>query len=296
MSAILGIDLGGTGIKSGVLESDGNFSQTRTTPTPQNDPTGQQAISVLSQIIEQYKTTNEFAAVGLVVPGLVDSETGVSVFSGTLGWRNLPLVEPLQAATGLPVFLEHDVTAAGIAELHLGAARHFKDSILMQVGTGIAACYVIDGQIFKPHSKMAEVGHAPIFNDRPCPCGLKGCLEMTGSGGALTRNYLAVSGERLSPLEIVSRASSGEALAAELWDEFAAAMAFGIAWLASTTGPEAVIFGGGIAQAGDSLISAVDRHLDKRLSIHLRPRLVLSELNDQAAAIGSALSAQARLS
>lgn len=294
MGSILGLDLGGTAIKSGVLSESSQFIDTRNNPTPQNDPSGIAAAEALAEIVLDYKETHKLDAVGLVIPGLVDSERGTSVFSGTLGWRNFAIVNEVEKRTSIRTYLEHDVTAAGIAELRLGASREFNDSILIQIGTGIAAAYVINKKIFKPHSQMGEFGHAPIFNDRPCPCGLNGCLEMTASGGALSRNYAALTGEKISPLEIVERAKSGERQASDLWHEFGEAMAFGIAWLASTTGPEAVILGGGIAKAGAELIEVIEKGLQHRLSIHLKPKLVISELDDKAAAIGSAFSAKDR--
>lgn len=294
MSEILALDLGGTAIKSAVLTLSDELIDNRSTPTPQNDPSGQRAIEVLTELILGYQLTHSIERVGLVVPGLVDAQRGISIFSGTLGWRNLHIAEALFEATGLKVFLDHDVTSAGLAELKLGASAPFKNSVLVQIGTGIASAIVINGEIYRPHEQVGEIGHASIGNDRPCPCGLTGCLEMTASGGALSRSYLAKTNESISPLEIFSRAQKGETVAEEVWQEMVDALALGFSWLASTISPDAIVMGGGIAQAGQPFVSAVEKSLQARLSVHRMPKILISTLADQAACLGAGLMSRSR--
>lgn len=292
MSELLALDLGGTAIKSGILNDDNTLTDNRSTPTPQNDASGEAAIGVLTELIESYKKSHAVAAIGLVVPGLVDPQKGIAQFSGTLGWRNLAIADRLTSATGLPVYLDHDVTAAGLAELKLGAAKNFKQSVLVQIGTGIASAMIIDGKIYRPHQQMGEIGHASIGNDRPCPCGLRGCLEMTASGGAISRSYFAKTNQSIAPLEIFTRAQAGEPAAAAVWQEMVDALAFSFSWLASITGPEAIVLGGGIAKAGQPFADAVQKSLNARLSVHLKPQILISELSDQAACLGAGLIAR----
>lgn len=294
MSEILAIDLGGTAIKSAVLTASDELEDSRSTPTPQNDASGVQAIEVLTQLILSYQQSHKLSRVGLVVPGLVDIQKGTSVFSGTLGWRNLAITDALTAATGLPVFLDHDVTAAGLAELKLGASAPFKNSVLIQIGTGIASAIVLNGEIYRPHQQVGEIGHASIGNDRPCPCGLTGCLEMTASGGAISRAYLAKTNQSISPIEIFTRSQNGEAAAAEVWQEMVDALALSFSWLASTIAPDAIVMGGGIAQAGAPFVAAVEKSLQAKLSIHLVPKILISSLADKAACLGAGLMARSR--
>jgi glucokinase len=294
MSEILAIDLGGTAIKSAILSKNNELLDNRSTPTPQNDPSGQNAIAALSDLVESYKGSHTFDRVGLVIPGLVDIKEGISVFTGTLGWRNLRITDAISQKTGVPVHLDHDVTAAGLAELQLGASAPFKNSVLIQIGTGIASAIVLNGEIYRPHQQVGEIGHASIGNDRPCPCGLTGCLEMTASGGAISRTYFAKTGETISPMEIFKRSQGGEPVAAMVWQELVDSLALSFSWLASTIAPEAIIMGGGIAQAGEPFAAAVEEKLKTRLSIHRLPKILISELADQAACLGAGLMARSR--
>jgi glucokinase len=294
MSEILAIDLGGTAIKSAILSETNELLDTRSTPTPQNDATGHAAIEALSALIKSYQSSHNFDRVGLVIPGLVDTQLGVSVFTGTLGWRNLPITEALTQKTRLPVHLDHDVTAAGLAELTLGASAPFQNSVLIQIGTGIASAIVLNGSIYRPHQQVGEIGHASVGNDRPCPCGLKGCLEMTASGGAISRTYFSRTGQLVAPIDIFKRSQAGEPDAQAVWNEMVDALALSFSWLASTIAPEAIIMGGGISQAGEPFANAVEARLKECLSIHKLPKILISTLSDQAACLGAGLMARTR--
>jgi glucokinase len=293
MRAMLGLDLGGTQIKSGLVLSDGTLQQVVRTPTPQNDPTGLEAVEALAEAAKQY---SGFDAVGLVVPGLVDAKTGVCKFSGTLGWRELPIAQMLQEKITKPVFLEHDVTAGGVAELVVGAAKGVDRGVVIAMGTALAAALIIDGKIFHPHPSVGEVGHAPLPNDRPCVCGKIGCVEMTVSGGALQRNYEALTGTKLSASEIVELAKQSQPEAAALVQELVHGLGFSITWLASTIAPQVVVLAGGLATAGAYLTDALAKELDQQIGIQLKPEIRVSELGGNSGCIGAGLVAHNRMS
>lgn len=292
---ILGIDLGGTAIKSGLISSFGEVGQLRRTKTPSNDASGEQAVAVLAEIVQSYLQTNQISVIGLCVPGIVDSANGIAVFSGTLGWRNLPIAERLEKLVGVPVYLEHDVTASGYAELRIGAAQGFDSAMILAIGTALAACFVINGEIYRPHSAVGEIGHAPTRNQRVCVCGQTGCMEMTVSGGALVRNYRALSGKDATPEQILGSHQGLDAFAREIRSEFYQALAFGIHFVASTLGPEAVIIAGGIADADPEFAVSLELELDRVLGIQLRPRILISSLEGTSGCIGAGLSAMNRM-
>lgn len=295
MPHMLGIDLGGTDIKSALITESGVQSETRSTPTPQADPSGESAINRLSQIILEYAGEHEFEGVGLAVPGLVDPAKGIGLYSGTLGWRDLPLVEKLQELTGKKVTLEHDVTAIGHAENRIGEAKGSSSAVIIAIGTAIAASVITEGEVFHPHPAVGEIGHTPTGNDRPCVCGLTGCLEMTASGGAISRNYLGLTGEKISALEVFSRAAAGENEAGQLVDEFMDTLSTALVFVAALIGPEVVVLSGGVSKAGADFVGDLQKALDEKLSIHKRPQIKLSKLQAGAGAIGSGLLAWERL-
>ena len=295
MWRMLGIDLGGTQIKSSMVTASGEVKDVRRTPTPQNDPSGQQSIAVLSELILEYKSQYpNLEAVGLVVPGLVDAQNGISLYTGTLGWRNLDIAKQISDRTGIPVALEHDVTAGGLAELKVGVARGLERGVVIQIGTALAAAFIIDGKIFHPHPSVGEVGHAPLPNNRPCVCGKTGCVEMTVSGGALARNYKALTGKDATAFEMLELQAQGDAPARELLEEFLSGLAFLITWLASSIAPQAVVISGGIALAKDFLVSGLEKELDNRIGIQLRPEIRISELSGDSGCIGAGMVAYER--
>lgn len=288
MAAMLGLDLGGTHIKSGLISKEGNLSQLKRTATPNNDPTGEKSIALLAEICSGY---SDYTAVGLAVPGLVDVASGVCIFSGTLGWRNVLLVDQLQQKIAKPVFLEHDLTAGGLAELKVGSATGLNRGVVIAIGTALAAALIIDGKVYHPHPSVGEIGHAPLPNDRSCVCGKSGCVEMTVSGGALSRNYLALTGESVEAKDIISLAESGSQPAAELFDEFIAGLGFVISWLSSALAPEVIVIAGGLAASGNLIKPRLAEQLDARLGIQLRPDIRFSNLGGNSGCIGAGLSA-----
>lgn len=291
MRAMLGLDLGGTQIKSGLVYSDGRLEQVLRTPTPQNDPSGLEAVKALAGVAKHY---SDYEAVGLVVPGLVDAASGVCKFSGTLGWRELPIAQMLQDQIGLPVFLEHDVTAGGVAELVVGAAKGVNRGVVIAMGTALAAALIIDGKVFHPHPSVGEVGHAPLPNDRPCVCGKTGCVEMTVSGGGLQRNYEAQTGNKLMAAEIVELAKQSDPEASKLVEELVHGLGFSITWLASTIAPEVVVLAGGLATADSFLTESLSKQLDRQIGIQLRPEIRVSTLGGNSGCIGAGLVAHNR--
>ena len=295
MSLMLGIDLGGTAIKSALVDRLGNTSETRSTPTPQNDPTGQSAIQVLTDLVNSYRGTAVVAGVGLVVPGLVDAKNGIAIYSGTLGWRDLEIVRQLEANLGIKVTLEHDVTAIGHAENRVGAAKEASSAVVVAIGTALAVSVIINGEVYHPHPAIGELGHTPTKNQRPCVCGLKGCLEMTASGGALSRNYRDETGEQVSALEVFERSQSGDKVALELVEEFMDVLSTSFVFVSALVGPEVIVLAGGVSTAGDSFIDRLNQELDQKLTIHRRPKLVLSKLQAGSGSVGAGLLAWERL-
>lgn len=287
---VLGLDVGGSSIKSGLVDQAGELTDLRRTPTPQNDPHGTALLEALRALVESYQRANPaLEAIGLSVPGIVDSENGIAVFSETLGWHDLPLAKELSDRVGLPVHLHHDVTVGGLAELRVGAAKKFQSVAAIIIGTGLAACLILDGKIYRPHATVGEIGHGPTKNQRPCPCGKFGCLEMTASGGALMRNYHAATGETIDAYQVITRAEQGDPVALELWTEFLDELSNTVHYIASLLGPEAIIFAGGFGQLGEKLLGPIEAHLDQVIAIPHRPLLLTSELAGTNGCIGAGL-------
>jgi len=162
---VLAIDLGGSSVRAEVLGPDGLVLGAGRRPVPPLDRSGpdrpapaehtERVIEAVARAAREAlacvepATATRVAAVGLAVPGLIDADTGVALYSANLGWRDLPLASRVSALLGLPVRLCHDVRAAGLAELTLGAARGLPDVVIVVIGTGISAVLVSGGAVLR---------------------------------------------------------------------------------------------------------------------------------------------------
>ncbi|WP_298863754.1 ROK family protein [uncultured Microbacterium sp.] len=293
---VLAFDVGGTDVKSALFDASGEAVGLRRTPTPVGD--GDAAGSLIARLAELASELREQhpeivpEGVGLVVPGIVDSENGVGVFSSNLGWCNAPIRDLMRTELGLPVAFDHDVRSASWAERVLGGARDYANAVVLVIGTGIAGALLVGGQPYTAGGYAGEIGHSPI-GEWPCPCGARGCLEARASAGAISRRYTEATGTAVDGAkEVIARASAGDEIAARIWDEALDALAMSIAQLTAVMAPDAVVIGGGLSRAGGALFDDLRRRLTDRLSFHRIPALVPAELSGNAGILGAALRAR----
>jgi glucokinase len=232
-------------------------------------------------------------AVGVVVPGVIDEERGIAVWSANVGFRDVPLRDLLTERLGLPAALGHDVRAGGVAEARLGAGNGYRHVLFLAIGTGIAGAHVVDGVAFAgAHGAAGEVGHIIVRPGGPvCGCQARGCLEAVASAAAVGRAYSTRSGDTVSAAEVAARAASGDPLAVEVWAEAVDALADGLHTAVTLFDPEVVVIGGGLAEAGDGLLVPLDVALAGKLTFQYRPAMLHAALGDEAGCLGAALLA-----
>ncbi len=293
---VLAFDVGGTDIKSALFDETGAALGLRRTPTPDaGDDMPARLVARIGELGDELRAQHPEVvprAVGFVVPGIVDAEAGIAVFSSNLGWRNAPLRALAEERFGLPVSFHHDVGTASWAEHVLGGARDYANSVAIIIGTGIAGTLLVDGQPYTAGGYAGEIGHSPL-GEWPCPCGARGCLEAIASAGAIARRYTEETGERVDGAkEVIARAAAGDPVADRVWNEALDALTMSIAQLTAVVAPEAVVIGGGLSRAGGALFDELRRRLADRLSFHRLPVLVPAELSGNAGILGSALRAR----
>jgi glucokinase len=297
---VAALDVGGTAMKGALVGPDGATRYPLRRPTPHRQGPGavvDAAGGALRELLEDARRERlEVAAAGVAVPGIVDEARGVAVFSANLGWRDLPLRALLEARTGLPVGLGHDVRAGALAEATLGAARGEADVLFVPVGAGIATAAIVDGRLLVAGGYAGELGHLQVDPDgEPCGCGGRGCLETVASGAALARRYAARAGRPVAGAAAVAeRVRAGDPDAEAVWADAVAALAQGLAAAVALLGSRLVVVGGGLAGARDLLLRPLTEALPARLSPGSTrvPRLVLAALGDQAGCLGAALLAR----
>ncbi|MFE0677818.1 ROK family protein [Streptomyces sp. NPDC058867] len=305
---VVAVDLGGTDIKAALVASDGSVTRTERRAThrergPQAvvDTVTDTAAALAAE--SRARTGRPPLAVGVAVPGLVDTARGVARYSANLGWHDLPLRAVLTQRLGLPVALGHDVRAGALAEGRLGAAQGHDDFLFVALGTGIAAAHVRNGQVWEGHRGAAgELGHLTVRRGGAhCGCGRSGCLETLASASAVARRYTraigaddregAPSAAAVTAEEVCRRAGAGEPTARRIWDSAVASLADGLAAYTVLCDPGTIVIGGGLARAGAALMDPLRSRLAARLAFHRPPELVVATLGSQAGCRGAALLA-----
>jgi len=292
VSYVVAVDVGGTEIKSALVDSDFNVMTTKTAPTPKADRTGAETVKAIAAIVGEFAQQQTIAAVGLVVPGALDEPAGISRWSGNLQWNNLPIRDLLHAAINIPVAFSHDVRTAAVAEMRNGAAKGARNAIFIPVGTGIAAALIIDGEIRSAEGFAGEIGHIDVNGKYPCVCGKTGCLEAASSTLAISKAYEAQSGKSgTTTEEIYQFVIAGDAVATNVWNDATSAMARACETLITILAPEVIVFGGGLSNAGETFLKPIRDYLDSTLTFQRKPRLEIAHYGAKAGTIGCAMLA-----
>jgi glucokinase len=299
---VIGLDVGGTVMKAALTAEDSTVLHTDRRPTPRDqgpDAVVAALVDFAADLVASATDRNlPPRAVGVAVPGIIDETGGTAVFSANIGWRDAPLAKLVAERTALPVALGHDVRAGGVAEARLGAGRGNRQFLFLTIGTGIAGAIVINGRALPgAHGGAGEVGHLVVRPDgEACPCDSAGCLETLASGASIARRYAerhrsaaGRSGVPLTAAEIAGRFAGGDPDAAEIWRDAVDALADALAQVTILLDPGLVVIGGGVGDAGETLLSPLRTALSERLTFSQAPRLVRAELGDAAGSLGAAL-------
>lgn len=297
-AAVAAFDVGGTDLKAALIDPSGRIRSVLRRPMVHRDEhAAESVLSEMATILSHFAVEYPWIvpqAVGLVIPGIVDETNGVGVASENLGWRNVPFRLLGERLLQLPVSVGHDVRAAGKAEKKLGAAQAYDDVVVIVIGTGICAAVFVEGRPYAGGGFAGEIGHAILDPSGPlCACGGHGCLETIASAGAIARTYIARTSEQVSGAkEVLSRAQGGDPVAREIWNRALDALALHLSQMVALLGPQAIVIGGGLAQAGDALFSPLEHRLNALLTFQRRPVLRPALIGENAGVIGAALRAR----
>jgi len=311
----IGIDLGGTNIKAGVVDADGRPLVRRSIPT-QSEGGPEHVIARLAQLTQDLihaarLARSDVQAVGLGAPGPMSHKLGIIYACPNLpGWKDVPLRARLHDASGLPVALENDANAAAFGEFVAGAGRGTRDLVLLTLGTGIGGGVIMDGRLQRgAFDNAGEVGHMIVVPDgRPCPCGQRGCLERYSSANAVAERLIEAvqagedsilrtnvgAGAHVTSSDVAQAARNGDALATRVWDEMCRYLAVGCVNLQHLLNPERIVLGGGLIGAGPQLFDAVRAHFE-RLTWRIardQPTILPATLGDDGGVIGAAALAR----
>ena len=307
----LGVDLGGTNIKSGVVDDQGRAvsSVSVRTEAERGPAHGLEQLAEAGRLAVRASglSWDEIEAVGLGSPGTLDLEAGMLIDPPNLpGWTDLPIRRQLGDRLNKPTILQNDGTAAAFGEFWAGAGRGVRSLVLFTLGTGIGGGIIHEGRIVQGrHSHGAECGHIIIQMDdaRRCPCGGFGHLEAYASATSLVKRanealelddsgLLSAARRRgeLSSRAISEAAEKGDALARRLMHETARYLAVGAVSMMHTIDPDIVVFGGGMIAAGAPFLAQIRDNV-QLMAFPIpaaRTRIAFAELGGDAGFIGAA--------
>jgi len=308
----VGIDLGGTNIKGGIVDRSGQvvyFESIETEGDKGRDHVLDRMGWLVHRVREGAKLKKEqIAGVGIGSPGPLSVKKGIIYSAPNLpGWENLYLGDEIRARTGLVTVIENDANAAALAEAVAGAGKGMPCMIMLTLGTGIGGGIVINGRVWHGADDIAaELGHISIAYDGiSCNCGSIGCVEAYASAPATVRrareamaaggkSSLASKGDKLTCEEVFKAAAEGDELAARVVADTAKFLAVAIASLINTFNPDMVVLFGGMTNAGEQLFAPVRDEVRKRCFPvgAARCKIVRSELGAYAGVIGAATAAR----
>lgn len=309
--AYIGIDLGGTSIKMGLVDQLGNILYTLGSPTPVKAGY-QHVLALFSQMAEQLlrKSDNEWEniiGVGVGVPAFLDLQKGIVVEAVNLGWYHVPLKEDLERLWTVPVIVENDANAAALGEMWNGAGKGASHLICLTLGTGIGGGVIINGDIYHgANGSAGEVGHIKVkhHGGRSCNCGRKGCLEAEASATAIVLDALEQAKgmstgllkeeyERsgtITAKSVVQLARQGDLVCKQIIINVGSVLGNALAQMCYLLNPEIILIGGGLSQAGkilfDPLIQAFNNEVLPRVAENTS--IVPAKLGNQAGLTGAA--------
>ncbi|WP_255954526.1 ROK family protein [Streptomyces odontomachi] len=300
MEHVIALDVGGTGMKAALVGPDGALLYETRRATGRERGADAVVAAVLDLAVElraqgEARFGAPAAALGAAVPGIVDAERGIAVYSANLNWAHVPLRDLLsERLGGTPVALGHDVRTGGLAEGRIGAGRGADRFLFVALGTGIAGAIGIDGTI-EPgaHGSAGEIGHVVVRPDGPaCDCGQRGCLERLASAAAVSRAWAAACGEPDADAAGCAKAvAAGDPRASEVWQQAVDALADGLVGALTLLDPGTLIIGGGLAEAGDLLFAPLRAAVERRVTFQSVPEIVPAALGDTAGCQGAGLLA-----
>lgn len=301
-SVVIGVDLGGTNLRTALLSPDGKILDKHKEATRASDGWKKVVARLIDSIKKQHESAGRMgvnvAGVGVGAPGVIQSDRGIVVKSPNFpDWNNLPLKDALEKALDLPVHIENDANAAALGEQWLGAGHGIGSMILLTLGTGVGGGIVLNNQIWQGADGMAgELGHMTVIPDgRLCGCGNNGCLEMYASARGIVQSYHERKHATASFTEVTSElvyelARKGEADALAVMQGMGSMLGIGIANLINIFNPEMIVIGGGVKDAWPLFIDATRAEIRKRAFEvpAARTRIVESKLGDDAGMVGAA--------
>ena len=305
----IGIDLGGTFIKGGIIDDLGNIIYSDKIPTESDGGDEKVAanISKLSVMLldKVGMSASDVVGIGIGVPGMIDSKNGNVIYSNNLHWRDFPIAKKVKELTGVNVKIANDANVAVLGEVKFGAAKDKENVIMLTLGTGVGGGIVCNGELIEGNLSVgAELGHAVIIKGgEECSCSRRGCLEAYASATALIRDTkrAMTSNPDTKMWEIGSidkvdgktafDYAATDKYAKKIVDDYISNLATGIVNYGNIFRPEVVLLGGGVCAQGDALLVPLQKKVNEEIyagDLGPEVKILVATLENSAGILGAA--------
>ncbi|MCZ8518125.1 MULTISPECIES: ROK family protein [Paenibacillus] len=317
MSRYIGIDIGGTNMVCGLTDEAGDVLRMVKIPTEAASGS-KEVIRRLAEAVSGLMTHSggTVSAVGIGLPGFVDHRRGISELAVNLGWKRVPLADELREHIGdIPVYLDNDVRMYLYGEAVAGAGRGYTHVLGVTIGTGMNSALVANGELYYgAGGRAGEIGHVPMAGiPYLCNCGMTGCLETAVSANGIARQgreavargersllkewFPEDGGARLTAADVSLAYDKGDAVAIAIMNHTGTLLGRGLAAAVTQLAPQALIIGGGGAQAGERLLAPMREELKRTILPFYWEQLTIKTAQrlEDAGVVGSALYAKGRV-
>lgn len=314
MKYYIGVDLGGTNLRVGLITEHGEF----VTIEKRESCVHKGPQFVCGQIVQMIETifnsfTDGVEGVGMAIPGLLDTKEGLIRFAPNLKWFNVPILNMIQDELKIPVYMDNDCRVHALGEWYYGAGKEFSNFMVIALGTGVGSGIILEDRLYRGASECAgEIGHFIVQeNGSQCSCGKFGCLETVASATGITRMAMNLVNSRrgYSILDLVDGNTeaitaktvfdawqNGDKEAGRIIDEVIRCLSIAINMFYNTLNLEAVIFSGGVSMAGELLLNPLRQRVREMAEMSLGPyrdmlnynNIRLAHLGDKAGLAGGA--------
>lgn len=304
----VGIDLGGTKLRGGLLSEGGQLAARVETQTEAWKGVAGVLANLKGVIARILDSTDRsrIAGIGIAAAGQIHPRTHAVVYAPNLDWHDVPLRDDIESAFGMPTYVENDVRAAAWGEYRFGVGRDAQSLIAVFVGTGVGSGAVMDGLLVRGFSNAAgELGHTQVVMDgAPCRCGQRGCVEAYASGSGFVRRLRDALDEgvatslaeetgrdpaRLTAALVARAAAAGDAFARQLWLDAERSLGVALSNYVTILNPELLVLGGGIMTTVPAFADALADRVTKGATLMSRGvRVLKAALGDSAGIFGAA--------
>lgn len=308
----IGIDLGGTNIKVGLVNENYEIIAKATAPTDLPRPAEAICKSIVDtvwKVLNEAKVTiGEVNSIGIGTPGVANRNSGVVLYSCNLDFKNTDLRSIIKKYLDKPLYVENDANAAAFGEVLAGAGKGYKDVLVVTLGTGVGGGIIIDGKIYTGFNFCgAELGHTVIeYNGRQCSCGRKGCFEAYSSATALINmTKEAMEAHKDSKMWEIAGGSldnvdgktafdgmrADDAAAKDVVNMYIEYLGCGLTNIINTFQPEMLLIGGGICKEGENLTKPLNEIIKRDsycIDAERVTKLDICKLGNDAGIIGAA--------